>query len=376
MTRWIRIAPESLIQANVLADAFSTAFLSAGIGYLTVEAGMASTSQTMSSIGIGIALGAAASILVGRAADRFGSRELLSVVQIIQIIAYASLYFSTHPLWLLSSIVMIFFLGRLVSPLRGALPPRYISKDDIIPFKTRLRTLTLATVVCGGLSVAVVANIHWTIKLCAAVLGGLCYMACFISTKMLASYPVIDIPKQEELKSNSVLSPSEWRAWLYLLAAFSFVAIGSAMIPFVLARIGNHVSWLLFISSLIGISVNLLVQKIGQRQEDKMLFSSKYTTLLVGFACGLIGLALILISILWQLSTPVFIAVMLLVFIATNFGQTLTTIVAWDVQYNVGREENRAYIIAIFSLTSSLGSGFAQLIGANVFSASLQSSER
>ncbi|MBP3088388.1 hypothetical protein EML15_04405 [Corynebacterium sp. sy017] len=365
--------PEFLIGANVLADAFATAFFSAGIGYVIVEVGIINFSQAMNAIGLGLLAGSFSSLILGRVADQVGTRKLLSIVQVLQISTYLIFGYSTSQSTLIISIVTIFFLGRLVSPLRGALPPRFMDRATIIVYKTRLRTLTLITILCADGAVSAVTIMNWRIKVFAVAIGMGCYLLCLLSTTALSwcsELPRQRTPQWFGVRTDAVLARSEWGMWVYLLFTFSVVAIGVALIPFVVAHAGKQVSWLLLASSVIGIVINFAVHrgilKNGQldRGLDRRLRNS--LILVVSILLASMAIALLMVLHLAQ-AVLVFVLLMLVVFVLAHCGQTLATVVAWDIQYSAGNEKDRAYIVALFSLTSSLGAGAAQFLASYLF---------
>lgn len=368
-----RLSAESLIRANVITDAFATSFLTAGIGFLAIQVGTVNSDVVMRSVGAGIAIGAFSSLILGKAADRYGSREILSVVQVLQLVTYTALCFTQSTLTLVASVFSAFFLGRLVSPLRGALPPRYLRKAKLISFKAQLRTATLITVLPAAASISTIASMDWNIKYCIASTGLFCYTVCLASTKLLSQHSPHSLDSQQEPNPVTLLSRREWLVWISLLSTFSAITISAAMAPFVVAQAGPRFSWLIFASSLVGIAVNLSIQQqIGRKQKNKSANRNGIRNrgyLALAILLGAFSFLLIALIFLTTPGTILFSLIMLGVFMLMHTAQTLATIVAWNVQYNAGHERNRATIIAIFSLTGSAGTAIAQFLGAHAFSA-------
>lgn len=155
----------------------------------------------------------------------------------------------------------IFFLGRLVSPLRGALPPLYLKKEELLPFKGKLRSWTLTVSLCG-VGIASLSSLMDTFfPLLVVVVGALCYTLCLGSTlKLEPSHFTRNHPKGQPFHFT-VLNQHEAQSWLWLLLCFSVIAISSALFPYIVANFDPKASWLLFASSLLGIVVNIVFQR-------------------------------------------------------------------------------------------------------------------
>ncbi|QNQ90993.1 MFS transporter [Corynebacterium poyangense] len=359
--------PATLIQSNVLVDAFVTSLLTAGIGYLIAEVSVVSASQAMMGVGTGVAIGALASLAMGKAADHWGIRKLLSLVQIFQAGSYVLLAVASQELHVLAVLTFIFFLGRLVSPLRGALPPRYLPKDQLIQFKTQLRTFTLSVVLGGGLAVPLTLKLGWGMKSTIVVIGAVGYLLCFLFTRALPHSENHDSHPQLTHSFWRTLAPREWGMWALLLVAFSVIASAPTMVPYVLAKAGEDLSWLLFISSLIGIAINIVVQRLLRDEEVTLTRTRDLRRIAMSMILGLCSVLLLVVAQSFFAGVWSFIVLMILVFSIAHLSQTIVTIVAWNIQYTAGEEKDRALIIAVFSLTSSVGNGCAQFIGSRVF---------
>lgn len=134
-------SPANAIRVNVLVDSFVTSFLAASVGYLTAQSGIDSQ-NALHAVSIGIVVGTALSLPLARLGDVIGETTVLTVVQVLQVLAYILLGVAPDSSCVLGSLIGVFLLGRFVSPLRGALPPRYLQKDALISFKIALRTST------------------------------------------------------------------------------------------------------------------------------------------------------------------------------------------------------------------------------------------
>ena len=66
-------------------------------------------------------------------------------------------------------------------------------------------------------------------------------------------------------------------------------------------------------------------------------------------------------------SMIVFSLALMAVFCLIHTARTLATIMAWQFQYDKGDDKDRTFVVAIFSMASAFGIGFANLIGAKIY---------
>lgn len=356
--------PATAIRVNVLVDAFVTSFLAASVGYLTVQSGI-NSEDALHAVSIGIVIGTVFSLPLARIGDVVGETTALTIVQILQVLAYVVLGVVPESIWLLGALIGVFMLGRFVSPLRGALPPRFLRKEELIGFKVSLRTATLTVVLFGAAAVPCVLYLDISIRAAASWIGVLGYLACSLSTQELHKRRTTWVERRKSIGFRISLGTEVWTSWFKVVVTCAVIATGSTLIPYILAAKGSEFSWLLPLSLLIEIAINYAIQKNprfskGQSPSTLMLLISASTL-------GVCGGALLIGSTFLELSTIALSIILIGVFCLNHTAQTLATIMAWQLQYEKGDDKDRSYIVAIFSMASSLGVGLANFIGASIY---------
>lgn len=359
---------KKLIAANVLVDAFAMSLTAAGIGYLSSEADNVDPSDTLTVVGLSLLCGTAVSLVLSSLSDAFGVRRMLAAVQVCQIVAFILLVPCSDGVAFLVTVGFIFFLGRMVSPLRGSLPPKYLAKNELLTFKSGLRSYTLSVVLVGSAIISLLTWAELGVTRSIALVGALCYCVCLAAT--------LGLPKDhaEPGRWDKVTSPfralrkDEWLTWLKVLLVLSVVAVSGSAVPYVIAQRGPEAAWLLLASSLIGIAVNEIVRQVSKRtllRDGQLLNSDEILGAAVILALMAIGV--VLFAGQGALSVWVFVGAVLAVSALENFASTLTTLVAWEAQYSSGEEKNRTSIVALFSVSGAVGAGFGQLVGGSLF---------
>lgn len=364
----IKGRPEFWISLNVISDAFATSLFTAGIGYYTAEISFLSASDSMRAVGLGISLGTITSLVMARMADLFGAVRLLAGVQVLQILCYAYLGFAPKNAGsIFGCILLLFFLGRLVSPLRGTLPPLFLSRERLLEFKAKLRTMTLTVVFLGAITVSLGAMAQLRMELLIACSGIVAYSLCAASTFRLSAVPDIEREMKKPSTIWKALSFNDWKLWLALLVSFSVVAVSSSIAPYAISLWGNKASWLLGFSSIIGILINRAIHKMISNTDGVFNKSTNRARIAIAIGIGISAFLILSTAILFSIALIPFFLVMVIVIVLVHTGQTIATVVAWDAQYNAGSDDNRALTVAIFSLSSSFGAGLAQLFAANIY---------
>lgn len=359
-------SPARAIKLNVLADAFVTSFLTAAVGYLTAQSGI-DGQDSLRAVSIGIVIGTALSLPLARLGDVVGETKVLTGIQILQVLTYIALGVVPASMWLLGVLIGAFLLGRFVSPLRGALPPRYLQKDELISFKVALRTSTLTVVLIGAAAVPCVLYMGIPIRNAASAIGVLGYVACIFSTQVLHATPATKNERPQAVIGWVHLDADIWRSWLSVVLACAVIATGSALIPYILAAKGSAYSWLLVCSLLVEIVINYVIQKsarFGEEHGPPIRF-----LLIASVSLGVCGLLLLVVGALLEVSALVFSAVLIAAFCVSHTAQTFAIIMAWQLQYEKGADKDRAFIVAVFSMASSFGVGVANFSGAAIYDA-------
>ncbi|MGP5083039.1 MFS transporter [Corynebacterium variabile] len=370
MNRRVAISRQSLITANVLSDALATSMLGSGIGYLVLARTDIRPGLSMSLVGIATFLGILASFPAGILSDFLGTRRVLMIVQGVQVAVYLCLWF-TSSYFFLFILASAFFLGRIVSPLRGALPPLYIDKQELIGFKSRLRTRTLAVTLLASASIPGILYLDFSLQKTVAIVGFAAYLACLMATYRLGGALVDGGLKKRPSNGPMRLTFQDWTVWLLLLGCFIIVGVAGALFPFIVASFGSGFSWLLFASSIIGIVSNDVVRRIIPRLSDSNgRIRGVQRIIWLSYLTGSMATLLFVFLLSSASANTLVISFLLLGSILGNLSEILGVVVAWDRQYTAGSDDRRSSIVAFFSLSSSLGGSIGQLFGGRVYSIS------
>ena len=358
------LSPATAIRMNVLLDAYVTSFLAASVGYLTVESGLEGQGS-LHAVGTGIVIGTILSLPLARLGDVVGEATVLSGVQIFQVVAYVVLGIVPGQLPLMGALVGIFLLGRFVSPLRGAPPPRYLQKEELISFKIALRTATLTVVLLGTATVTCVLILDISIRTFASVLGSLGYFICILATQVLKQNQGVEVVRRDSFPVKFSLATDVWLPCLKVFVTFAIVTTGSVLVPYILASKGSTFSWLLLCSVFIEIAINYVSQKNSRFKKGGR--APNFALLWLAVALGVFGGVLLVSSAVLVQSMIVFSLALMAVFCLNHAARTFATIMAWQFQYEKGDDKDRSFVVAIFSMASAFGIGFANLIGAKIY---------
>lgn len=358
------LSPATAIRINVLVDAYVTSFLAASVGYLTVQSGLEGQG-VLHAVGMGIVVGTILSLPLARLGDIVGETKVLSGVQFSQVAAYVVLGIVPGYIPVLGALVGIFMLGRLVSPLRGALPPRFLQKDELVSFKVALRTSTLTVVLLGTGTVSCVLLLDISIRTFACVLGSIGYSICILATQELKKSQGVEVVRRNSFSLRFSLGTDVWISCLKVVISFAIIATGSVLVPYILASKGDALSWLLLCSVFIEIAINYVIQKNSRFKKGGRASSSALLILAVGL--GVCGGILLVASAGFLQSMIGFSMALIGVFCLNHTARTFATIMAWQFQYEKGNDKDRSLIVAVFSMSSALGVGLANFLGAEIY---------
>lgn len=357
-------SPATAIRINVLVDAYVTSFLAASVGYLTVQSGLESQG-VLHAVGMGIVIGTILSLPLARLGDVVGETTVLSGVQILQVAAYVVLGMVPGQIPVLGALVGIFMLGRFVSPLRGSLPPRFLQKDELVSFKVALRTSTLTVVLLGTGTVSCVLLLDISIRACVCVLGSIGYLICILATQELKKRQGVEVARRNSFSLSFSLGTDVWLSCLKVVISFAIVATGSVLVPYILASKGDTLSWLLLCSVFIEIAINYVIQKNSRFKKGGRASSSALLMSAVGL--GVCGGIFLVASAGFLQSMIGFSLAMIVVFCLNHTARTFATIMAWQFQYEKGDDKDRSLVVAVFSMSSALGVGLANFLGAEIY---------
>lgn len=358
------LSPATAIRINVLVDAYVTSFLAASVGYLTVQSGLESQGA-LHAVGMGIVIGTILSLPLARLGDVVGETTVLSGVQILQVAAYVVLGIAPGQIPVLGALVGIFMLGRFVSPLRGSLPPRFLQKDELVSFKVALRTSTLTVVLLGTGTVSCVLLLGISIRTSAWVLGSIGYLICILATQELKKKQEVEVVRRNSFSLSFSLGTDVWISCLKVVISFAFISTGSVLVPYILASKGDKLSWLLLCSVFIEIAINYVIQKNSRFKKGGRV--SNFALLMLAVGLGACGGILLIASAGSLQSTIGFSLALIVVFCLNHTARTFATIMAWQFQYEKGDDKDRSFIVAVFSMSSALGIGVANFLGAEIY---------
>ena len=355
-----------LIGLNIVIDGFGTASFMAGIGFFTLWWGAVDPAGLLLGMGIGGFAGIGASFIAASLTDTFGRRRLLLIVQSLQLIVYAGLLLPVSSMWIVLFCSLGTGLGRVVSPVRGALPPMYLDKNDLIGFKAKVKTWTIVATVSGGLIAAVIGSTGDGPLL--LFIPGVNCVSFFIVLGLTLMLPV-------EAERISKVKPSLYRpskAVLSVASLFALLfAVGSIpenVIAILAADRHGIPSSIVVASSVIGFLVAILGQYLISGREDRL---RQYHSILTGASllAGVLSIGALIVVVHVNMS-PLWAVVLIVVAGFLSESALLITLYAmWDLQYSLGDDKHRGGVIGVFSVASSLGvAGSPALASALFFS--------
>lgn len=356
------------IRRNIIADAFGSAVFGAGLGYVTVNLLEVEPALVLGASVCGGFLGIAVSYPVAALTDRWGVRRVLLVLQIAQTIALFPLLFPWGKELALLAIGATVGLGRVVSPVRGALPPKYLDKGSLLEFKTTTRCAVLIAALAGAGVASLIASLGPPQALIfLPLLNALSFLVALRFTFRL--------PRQQELVSTTrwlgtmdlVNIGSAGGAYLVIFTLVYLLAgIVDAALPFALAQRGVSFGWLIAVANLIGIGISLAAQRVVKRRQGS---SVNTRPLVLGLGAILLFCAGVLacVYVTVALSDAEFIGLILGSVVLTEIGTVLIYLVLWDVQYSVGPDDRRGAVVGMFGVACSLGMVASSGVAAAMF---------
>lgn len=347
-----RLGPAALIGSNIVVDAFGTAVFSAGIGFFAIRWADAEPSDVLNWLTIGGLLGIGLSLFAASLVDSIGPKPILLVVQACQFTVYFGMIIDMPVIAVLALCALGAALGRIVSPVRGALPPLYLSKERLLEFKATVKVWTVTMAIAGG---AVAAILGMQKNSAALVLIPLLNCVSFIVVFML-TLGLPDRGRPEKRARFGLYLPSAQVACTALLFA---VLAGLGTVPgygvAVLAADKLGVP-----SAIVGIApaVSFSVAILGQQLAKGRSFSLR--TQIARIVVVSLVLESTALACLYVISANDLgaISIVSLVVASSALAETGALIVAfalWDVQYNIGNDADRGGIVGVFTMASSLG---------------------
>ena len=175
----------------------------------------------------------------------------------------------------------------------------------------------------------------------------------------------VEVVRRNSFAFRLSLGSDVWISCLKVVISFVIIATGSALIPYILASKGTKFSWLLFCSVFIEIAINYVIQKNPRFKNENRL--SNLVLLIVAVSLGICGGLLLIASAIFLQSMIAFSIALIAAFCLNHAAQTFATIMAWQFQYEKGDDQDRSFVVAIFSMASAFGVGLANFLGAKIY---------
>ncbi|MCF6378153.1 hypothetical protein L2K70_11120 [Nocardioides KLBMP 9356] len=343
-----------LIWANIVVDAFGTAMFLAGIGFFAISGEGVDATRLLSALATGGLVGVALSFPAASWVDLWGARRILAAVQVLQVATYLTMAMVGVHAVVLACCGIGAALSRVTSPVRGALPPLYLEKHALVPFKARVRVWTIAMSLAGSAAAAIVVLVFGDGH---TELIPLVNAASFLFTLLLT----LALPR-------ALIAPSTKRRWwqLYrpprsivltaglfgLLLCLAYVP--DAAVAVVVADLGLP-PWIVAASPALALAVALGGER-AVRSRAHVVARHARPILLAALAVQVSGLLALALAVHGPGSGDVVVSG-LLVLSASAAEVALIGImfVLWDVQYGVGDDENRGGIVGVFGIGTSAG---------------------
>lgn len=349
-----------LLKWNIVFDAFGTSVFTLGIGYYIEQYTSFKAAEILFSMSLAIFLGTTLSYFTSALSDLVGAKKALTLVQILQLsIALTITLFPDSHLFPLF-IFIYFMLGRVLSPIRGALPPAYFPKEELLEFKTSVRSSTLIAIAFSSIAIWLVvtqAEGRWErFSIVFIAIDLATFVACIGLTALLPEAETLKKPKNPfsfinlGFKNNIV--------WTLFLLGFATAGVCGAAIPFYLPSLAQHGPVILIADFLIGLAISKLSEYLIKRHKN--YFSSQYILQSVLFSLALATVAAFIVSLASYLQTEQskFYALIIAI-LMSEIALTLLSLSLWNAQYELGPDERRGAIVGFYSMSSSYGSALS-----------------
>lgn len=355
--------PERLLVANVLVDAAGSALYLAALLLFAITAKGMSASAITTTIGVSGLLAVGLTYVGGYLADRYSPKSVLVVLQLLQAIIGIGLFFAGgHPtvaVLIGASVV----LSRMQSPVRGALPVRYVGTTEIVGFKAAQRSRTiLVTLVFGAAGAAIAGSRNPALIETAPLVNAVSYLVCTLLTILLGALPAHAAAKAPDGTTGALRD----RTWIVVVAGLVGVtAISGAMagtvVPLLLGTDSAAPSWLL--TELVVIEFIAVVVAQRLLKQSAVDTNTSRTALLLGIAV-LMPLALVGLYATVHAGTPWLTSVLLAgSALALSGCEVAVMLLSWHWQYSLGPDAQRGRIIAVFAIGASVTVSLAAPLG-------------
>ncbi|GGN48729.1 hypothetical protein FHR83_009330 [Actinoplanes campanulatus] len=358
-----RISPSLLIGSNVVVDAFGTATFLAGIGFFVIGSLGATPTQVLHWLTIGTFAGIGVSFFASAMVDSLGPKRVLLAVQCAQFFTYFGLLFVDSVTLVLVLCGLGAALTRVTSPVRGALPPAYLDKEQLLQFKAKVKVWVVAvTILGGGVSAAAALLDEHGALLAIPAVNCASFLAAMALTLML--------PERKNTQWNRVSFRPPSLGILLTASVFALiVGFGSApdsAVAVLAAGKEGIPPAIVAIGAVVGFAVALAGQRVLKGRES-LVRQHLGATLLVALIVE--GLAAIAMAIVSFRDAPAIISLILIAVGLTLAEIALigVTYAMWDAQYSVGDDSDRGRIIGVFSIATSVGFALSPALASALF---------
>jgi hypothetical protein len=355
-----------VILANIVTDAFGTAVFLSGVGFFTLTGSGIDASHVLTALAVGGLVGIALSYPTASLVDMWGARPILLALQAAQVAVYVTMAAAAAAHVVVAACAVGAGLGRIASPVRGALPPLYLLKGDLVEFKARVKVWTMVLALLGGaVAAAVGAAKSAEALIMIPTLNALSFAGAFVLTLRLpqplrvskASRPwwVLYRP------SKSVLSGT---AFFGVLLCLGYVPESATSV--LVAGVGLP-TWVVAASPALALAVALAgrraVRGLGDRLRD-------VRTPVVSAALALevaAAAALALVVYVHDLPAAAQVALSVLAAAAAELAMIGILYLLWDIQYSVGTDHDRGGIVGVFTIGTSAGMALSPALASALY---------
>lgn len=362
-----RASAPRLIGANIVCDAFGTAVFFAGIGFFALVWVDTTPSRVLSVLTVGGVIGVALSYAAASWADTLGARPLLVALQVGQVGIYALMATTRDDGAFLTLCSAGAAVSRIASPVRGALPPLYIAKDQIVKFKASVKVWTMVAAVVGaavaaGLGVVGTAAALLMIPL----LNAVSYAAALLLTISLSSArPSAGRGSRRfGLYRPSAAVTSGAAAFLVLFAlgyvpetAVSVLAAHDADIP----------DWVVGATPALALLAALTGQRLLRGRADQL---GERTLSIASAAVVAEAASICLLGVVAHgpgRPAPVTVLFVVLGSALAEVALLGVLYLLWDVQYSIGDDADRGGVIGVFTAGTSIGTTVSPTLAACLY---------
>jgi hypothetical protein len=357
-------SPSRLIGANIVVDAFGTATFLSGIGFFAIGSVGATPTQILHWLSIGIFAGVGLSFFASAFVDAIGPKRVLLALQTAQFVTYFALLFTGSVTLVLVLCGLGAALSRITSPVRGALPPIYLDKEQLLQFKAKVKVWIVTVTILGG-GVAVVSSMldeHGALLAIPAI-----NCASFLAVMVLT----ILLPEREGATPSKKVSFRPPSVEIFLSASvFAFlIGLGSApesAVAVLAADKEGMPAIVVAISSIAGFAVALGGQRL-LKGRDGLVRRHGRSILLTSLGCEALAVSLVGIASFRNVDAVTAVALIGLGLTLAEISLLGVTYAMWDVQYSIGDDADRGRIIGVFSIATSVGLALSPALASALF---------